>query len=75
MDEIFMRTATLPQWLCEKYFNSKDFVSVEDLVGIIEDLDNDLEYEKEEFEEFKQDVEDNYKFVGQGEQIDYNENW
>ena len=75
MDEIFMRTITLPQWLCEKYFNNKNFVSIEDLVGIIEDLDNDLEYTKEKLEDFKQDVEDNYKFVGQGEQIGWDEKW
>lgn len=75
MDEIFVRTWTLPEWLCKKYFDKKDFVSVEDLIRKIEDLDSDLEETREELKDFRQEVEDNYKFVGQAEQIGYNENW
>lgn len=75
MDEIFVRTLTLPQWLCDKYFKNQDFVSIDKLISIIEDLDSDLESLKEEFEDYKQEVNDNYKFVGQAEQIGYNENW
>lgn len=61
MDEVFIRTWTLPEWLCKKYFQTQDFVSVEDLICIIEDLDSDLENLKEEYEDFKNDVEDNYR--------------
>lgn len=75
MDEVYIRTLTLPQWLCDKYFENQDFVSIDKLINIIEDLDSDLEYAREKLDEFKQEVNDNYKFVGQAEQIGYDENW
>ena len=60
MDEIFMRTWTLPEWLAKKYFNEKDFYSIDELIAIIEDLDAELEHTQEEFNDFKENVEENY---------------
>lgn len=73
MEEVFIRTWTLPEWLCRKYFKVQDFVSVEDLVSIIEDLDSDLENLKEEYEDFKNDVEDNYRHIDTREAVGYDE--
>lgn len=65
MDEIFMRTWTLPEWLAKKYFKEKDYYSIDELIAIIEDLDAELEHIQEEFEDFKQEVEDNYRYAPQ----------
>jgi len=75
MDEVFIRTWTLPEWLEKKYFKEKDFYSVEELISLIEDLDSELEHTKEELEDFKSEVADNYKYVGMKEQVGYNEQW
>lgn len=61
MDEVFIRTWTLPEWLCNKYFKNVDYVSLEDLISIIEDLDSDKEKLEEELEDLKRDLQDNYK--------------
>ena len=73
MDEIFMRTWTLPKYIGEKYFKEKDYYSIDELIAIIEDLDDKLEEIKEEYKDFKQDVEDNYKRMTTREQIGYDE--
>lgn len=69
MDEIFMRTWTLPEWLAKKHFKEKDYYSIDELIAIIEDLDGELEQVKEEYEDFKRDVEDNYKRISVAEQV------
>jgi len=61
MDEVFLRTITLPTWLVEKHFKNEDYVSVEDLIAKVEDLDSDLESLQEEFEDYKEYVQENYK--------------
>ena len=67
MEEIFVRTWTLPEWLCKKYFKNVDYVSVEDLIAIIEDLDSDKERLEEELEDLKNDLEENYKPISSEE--------
>ena len=67
MEEIFVRTYTLPEWLCIKYFKNVDYVSVEDLIAIIEDLDSDKERLEEELEDLKNDLEENYKPISSEE--------
>lgn len=50
-------------------FKNKDLVSVYDLLDKIEDLTFELEAVKEEYEDFKRDVEDNYKYMPIDEQV------
>lgn len=50
-------------------FKNKDLVSVYDLLDKIEDLTFELEAVKEEYEDFKKDVEDNYKYMPIDEQV------
>ena len=75
MNEVFIRTMSLPNWLADKYFNGKDLYTVEELIALIEDLDADIERLNEELKHLNRDIEDNYKFINQREAIDYNENW
>ncbi len=61
MGEVYLRTIDLPGWLADEYFYGKDIVSIEDLIGALEDLDSDYKNLEEKFEDFKRDVEDNYR--------------
>ncbi len=70
MNEVFIRTDTLPEWEKEKYFREKDFYSIDELIAIIEDLDSELEMVREEYDDFKRDVEDNYRPLSIAEQVD-----
>lgn len=61
MEEIYVKTIDLPSWLADEYFYGKDIVSIEDLIGVLEDLDSDYKMLEEKYEDFKRDVEDNYR--------------
>ena len=76
MDKTYILSKDLrPCYIKEKYFNDKDFYSIDELIGIIEDLDDKLEHLQEEYDDFKKQVEDNYKPLSQAELIGWNENW
>lgn len=57
----------------EKYFENKDMVSVEELLNALEKAIDDKETINQEYKEFKQEVEDNYKPITYAEQIGHNE--
>lgn len=69
MDNVYVNLRNENKWIKE-IFNNKDFVSVEDLLGKCEDLKDELDHVIEEFEDFKRDVEDNYKPIPVSEQLD-----
>lgn len=69
MDEVFIRTWTLPEWIVKKYFKDKDFYSINELIGIIEDLDCDVERLEDELKDIKSDMEDNYRPIPYSEQV------
>lgn len=73
MDKVYIKVEDYV--LLKKYFDNKDLVSVEDLIGLLDDLTYDVEKLKEEYEDLAEDVRDNYKFVGMREAVGYNENW
>ena len=54
------------------HFKNKDMVSVEDILTRLEELIDDIEHLQDEFDDYKQYVEDNYKPLSQAEQIGYN---
>lgn len=68
MDEVFidMRDKT---WWIKKYFENKDFVSIEDLIGCIEDLDGEAEKWKEKYEDLEEDLRENYRPIPYAEQV------
>ena len=53
----------------QEVFESKDLVSIDELLSKIEDLVFELEAVKEEYRDFKKDVEDNYKYMPIDEQV------
>ena len=69
MDDIYIDLRTQNRWIQEA-FDFEDAVSIGDLLGKIENLLDDLKEVKQEFEEFKSDVADNYKYIPLAEQVD-----
>lgn len=67
MDEVFIDMRDKNWWI-KKYFDNKDFVSIDDLIGCIEDLDGEAEHWKEKYEDLMQDLEDNYRPIPRSEQ-------
>ena len=59
MENVFIKREELNKWIA-KYFK-EDLVSLEDLLRVLEDLEFELDSLKEEFEDYKQMVADNYK--------------
>lgn len=59
MNNVYIKKDDLNRWI-GKYFLNKDLISIDDLLSTIEELDADYEHLKEEFDDFKQNVEDNY---------------
>lgn len=55
------------------YFKNKDLVSVEDILTEFEQVIDDKEALQEKFDDFKRDVEDNYKPISYAEQVGFNE--
>ena len=60
MDSVYIKTEHLNSWI-SKYFKDKDLISIEDLIGLIEDLADEIEHWKEKFEDLEEDVRENYK--------------
>lgn len=68
LDNIYIDIRNKSDWFREM-FNNKDMISIEDLINKIEDLDDENGRIKSEFEDFKQEVEDNYRPVSYKEQL------
>jgi hypothetical protein len=59
MNEVYIKKEDLGE-IVEKHFN-KDLISIDDLIGLIEELDYHIDRLEEEIEDKEQDIEDNYK--------------
>lgn len=68
MDEIFIDIRKEKE-LIKKLFFNKDYVSIEDLLAMIEELQDELDHKDEVFEDYKQFVADNYKPLTYEEQV------
>lgn len=55
-------------------FKEKDLYSWEEIISKIEDLENELYIKKEELENIKQDLEDNYTRIAISKQVDIDDN-
>lgn len=59
MENVFIKREELNKWIA-KYFK-EDLVSIDDILRVLEDLEFELDNLKEEFDDYKQMVADNYK--------------
>lgn len=69
MGDIYVDLRTQNRWIQEA-FDFEDAVSIDDMFAKIEDLLDDLKELRQEFEEYKSDVADNYKCIPLAEQLD-----
>ena len=60
MDEIYVDMRYQNRWI-QKYFPNKDFVSIDELIGCIEDLDSEIDHLKEELEDANKTDEEKYE--------------
>lgn len=67
MNEVYIDMRKENEWI-RKYFK-KDLVSIEELIGCIEDLDSEVERLNEKNEDLIRDMEDNYRPIPYEEQI------
>jgi len=75
MENIYISSTEFCDRIVEKHFKNADIISLDDIIYKFEELSDALDDLQEKFDDYKQEVNDNYKFVGQAEQIGYNENW
>ena len=78
MNQIYINIKDMSECYLKKYLQEqlkKDIVSIDEILGLLEDLKGDYDSLEEEFEDFKKNVEDNYKPVSYEEQIGYSRNW
>jgi len=73
MNNVYILSKDIQGFTKEKFFNEKDFYSVDELIGIIEDLYADLEKTQEEYDDYKNYVSENYRQISYEEQIGWNE--
>lgn len=71
MDDIYIKKEDLNYWI-GKYFNT-DLISISDLLGLIEELDGELDHVYEKINQLESDIEENYKPISKAEQYDVNE--
>ena len=62
MNEVYVRAEDLNRWIT-KYFPNKDLISVDELIGCIEELDSEVERLEEKIEKMEQYCEDNHKSI------------
>lgn len=62
MNNVYIKTTELNSWIT-KYFPNKDLISIDDLIGCIEDLDSEITKLQEQIEDREQDIQDNFKRI------------
>lgn len=71
MNELFIKTESFSGWIADKYFKNVDQINLEDLIDLFEDVAGELEHVQEQFDDFKRDVQENYKPIPFADQICY----
>ena len=56
MNEVYIRTQDMARWVAEKYFNNKDFITLDEFYRIFEELSDDYDRLKEENEQLEEAI-------------------
>jgi len=70
VNNIYVSTKEMASWVVDKHFRNKDLVSVDELLCALEDALDDLEHLQEEFDDYKEYIESNYKEMSWKEQVE-----
>ena len=70
MNNVFIKTDEMPSWLADKLFKNKDLVSLDEIICALEDTLDDLDHLQEEFDDYKEYIESNYKEMSWKEQVE-----
>lgn len=60
MDEVYIRTQDMTRWVAERYFNNKDFITLDEFYRAFEELSCDYENLEEEIQNLKNEDEEHY---------------
>ena len=66
MEQVFIKKVDLNKWIA-KYFPNQDLISIEELLGVIEELDSEVDRLKEkisDLENQEEPIKDYYDYYG-----------
>ena len=63
MNEVYIDMRNQNEWI-SKYFEGKDYASIDDLLACIEDLDIEIDNWKYKYKELENDMKENYEYIG-----------
>lgn len=58
MDEVYIKTEDLAKWVKEQYFDSKDFITLDEFYRAFEDLASENDNLREIYEDLKEKFEE-----------------
>lgn len=70
--KIYIEREYSNEWM-QKYFDGKEYISLEDVFTLLEELNHENEKLKKQIEDIKQDIEDNYKPISKYQQYGISE--
>lgn len=70
MNEVYIRAQDLNKWIVRNLPQNRDLYSIDDLIGAIEDLDSEVERLKNIIDDLEQDIEYNYRPISRAEQVE-----
>ena len=75
MDEIYIKADSLSKWILRHFKEQKDFYTLDELLGTMDDMDDEIENLKEKLRDTERDIEDNYTPVSKASQYNVSESW
>lgn len=72
MDNVFIKKEELNSCIT-RHLPNKDLISIDDLIGAIEDLDSEVNEWEMKYDDLYNDLQDNYKPISQAEQYEVSE--
>lgn len=72
MENVYIKVQDMNKWVA-KHFPNQDLVTIEEILGVIEELDSELETKKREYKELENNLHENYKPISSYDMYGVNE--